>query len=484
MSTVTVATIYPAAEVRAAILVILALCASIAVAILYVALVGRGFEFYVVPQVLALIAVSLFDPRVQSWLIAAGTVVFYLALRRVAQRHGSAIELAIRRRIETDSANAAKTRFLANMSHEIRTPMNGVLGALDLLGRDGLSTEQRKLLETATSSSKALLTVLDEVLDFAKVEAGKLELAYEPLMLRAVLQSAVSLFAPMAQRKGLALVSDFDPAVPEGVKGDAARLRQILLNLVGNAIKFTERGSIAVRVRRASGGSDARPIVVFEIEDTGIGIAGEMLPKLFTPFFQADQSNQRRFGGTGLGLVISKRLAEAMGGELSVESVPGQGSTFRLNLQMDAQAGSSRKPAAVATTEQSATLAGRALVAEDNAVNRLLTGAMLRKLGIEVVEAENGELAVRELSRSPVDLVLMDCQMPVMDGFAATREIREREHGTLAARVPIIAVTANALRGDAERCFQAGMDAYLAKPFTIEQLRDAVAPWLTQSKRC
>ncbi len=482
MSVITAAIIYPAAPALDAVLIIAALCAMLAVAPMFISLVGRAFQLYVAPQLLALFAVSLFDPRTYSPLFAISIPVFYLTLRHAAQLHRSATELAIRRRIETDAANAAKTQFLANMSHEIRTPMNGVIGALDLLGRGELSAPQRKLLETATSSSEALLTVLNEVLDFAKIEAGKLELLQEPLFIRAVLVSVVNLFSPLAQHKGLALSADLDPTLPARVRGDAARIRQVLLNLVGNAIKFTDRGSITVRARRAPGGGDSRLMVVFEVEDTGIGIASDVAPSLFTAFFQADQSDQRRFGGTGLGLVISKRLAEAMGGELSVDSTLGRGSVFRLSLPLEALPDLPEPQApAPSAAQPSAKLSGKVLLVEDNPVNRTLAGAMLRSLGLEVVEAEDGKIALQQMERSAFDLVLMDCQMPVMDGFAATREIRGR--ATPDSHTPIIAVTANAMSGDAERCLQAGMDAHLAKPFTLDQLRAAITPWLWGTRK-
>jgi signal transduction histidine kinase len=478
MSAITVALVFPAATGISAILVIAAVCAMLAVATLFVGLVGRAFEYYVVPQLAALFAVTLLDSRVYSPVFAIAVPVFFLTLRRAALRHRAAIELAIRRRIETDAANTAKTQFLANMSHEIRTPMNGVLGALDLLGRGELAAEQRRLLETATSSGESLLALLNEVLDFAKIEAGRLELVHEPLSVRGVLLSAANLFSPLAQRKGLTLTTDLDPALPIRVLGDAARLRQVVLNLVGNAIKFTDTGRIVVRARRGPGGTDARPIVVIEVEDTGVGIDAEVVPRLFTAFFQADQSSQRRFGGSGLGLVISKRLTEAMGGELTLASTSARGSVFRVSLPLEAlpDPGETETTPAVATP--SSQLSGTVLLVEDNPVNRMLAGAMLKKLGIVVIEAENGELALQELRRAPVDLVLMDCQMPVKDGFATTRELREFERLTPTARTPVVAITANALSGDADRCFQAGMDAYLAKPFTLDQLRETIAPWL------
>jgi signal transduction histidine kinase len=484
--------IFPAATGQSSILIVAAVCAMLTVATLFVSLVGRAFQFYAIPQLLAFVAVCLLDQRAYSPLFAALIPVFYLTLRRTARQFRSVTETAIARRIDSEAANiglrlakeqaeagnVAKAQFLANMSHEIRTPMTGILGALSLLGCDELSPQQRKLLDTASSSSEALLTLLNEVLDFSKIEAGKLELVNEPMLLRPVLSSIVDLLAPIAQRKGLALSLEFDPSLPARVKGDAGRIRQVLLNLVGNAVKFTDSGHVAVRARREAGGG-SRPVMVLEVEDSGIGIPPAVLERLFTPFFQADQSDRRRFGGSGLGLVISKRLTEAMGAELSVESAPGRGSTFRLSLPLEVLADApAAAPTALAGTVSPAPLAGKVLLVEDNPVNRMLAVAMLGNLGIEVTEAENGLVALQHLEKSRFDLVLMDCQMPVMDGFEATREIRAREHGALAARIPIIAVTANALSGDSEQCLQAGMDAHLAKPFTLKTLRAAIAPWL------
>jgi signal transduction histidine kinase/ActR/RegA family two-component response regulator len=424
--------------------------------------------------------------------------VYFLTLRRTARGYKSVTEMAIQRRIDSEASNikliqakdqaeagnVAKAQFLANMSHEIRTPLNGVVGSLDLLAHQDLRPEQLRLLGTAIASSEALLTLLNEVLDFSKIEAGSLVLLNEPMRLQPVLSSVVDLFAPLAHDKGLQLSMEFDPSLPAWVKGDAGRIRQVLLNLIGNAVKFTDSGHVKVRAKREPGLSDDRPRLSLEVEDTGIGVSPEALPRLFTPFFQADQSNRRRFGGSGLGLVISKRLTEAMGAELLVESEPGRGSTFLFKLPLEPL---SHSPGALlsemAANDPPAPLKGKVLLVEDNPVNRTLAVAMLNRLGIEPIEAENGLAALRAMDGTSFDLVLMDCQMPVMDGFEATRAIRAREHGQLVTRTPIVAITANALSGDSERCLQAGMDAYLAKPYTLKALRETLAPWLGPGKQ-
>ena len=492
MCVVTVIFIYPAVQPRDATLVLIIICAGLAVASLFLALVGRAFPIYVLPQLIATAAVSLFNTNAYSPMLAFVIPIFYLALRRTAMQHRSATELAIRRRIQTDTintalqqamqqaqvANYAKTQFITNMSHEIRTPMNGVLGALNLLSQGGMTEAQRKLVDTATSSSEAMLTLMNEMLDFAKIEAGKVELVNEPMSLRAVLASAVKLFSPAAQSKGLSISLDCDASLPQRIRGDATRLRQVLLNIIGNAVKFTDGGSIILRAYTWAESSDLKPMMVIEITDTGIGIPPEALPQLFSPFYQVDQTNIRRFGGTGLGLSISKRLTEAMGGKLTADSVQGRGSTFRLAFPVEVLTEPAEEPLPISAARPTSTLGGRVLLVEDNAVNLMLTAAMLQSFGIAVITAENGRAALEQMEQGTVDLVLMDCQMPVMDGFSAVREMRERERVSRTSRIPVIAVTANAMNGEAGRCLQAGMDAYLAKPFTLTQLHDVIAPWL------
>jgi signal transduction histidine kinase/ActR/RegA family two-component response regulator len=389
--------------------------------------------------------------------------------QRVEQRTH---ELAASRDAALEGSRA-KEMFVANMSHELRTPMNGLLGALELLGKTPMEPQQRTLLDTATMSGEALLSVINDVLDFSKINAGKLELVRESVQLRELVSAAVTLFSASAGSKGLELRLEWDDSLPQWVSVDVVRLRQILLNLIGNAVKFTAQGSVVLRARRQQ--ADAGDFAVFEVADSGIGIAADQLEAVFDPFVQADGSRRRQHTGTGLGLAISRRLAEAMGGGIGVESQPGVGSTFSVQIPiLLAQADQAQAPAPRWSTPVTQ-LSGRVLLVEDNVVNRIVAGTMLAQLGLEVVECGDGREACDLTRGEAFDAVLMDVMMPVMDGLSATREIREREARKGLARLPIIALTASALRPDIDAALEAGVDDHVSKPFSMQQLAQALA---------
>ncbi len=385
-------------------------------------------------------------------------------------------DVALRQAKEVAEESArAKGIFLATMSHELRTPMNGVLGCTQLLQDTTLTDAQRQLLQTMHRSAEALLALVNDILDFSKIEAGKMTLEAADVHLRPLIDDVITLVAESARKKGLALTIALAPDVPELLRGDPVRLRQILFNLVGNAIKFTESGEVRVTVERCPSPAHLPDSVLigWRITDTGIGMTDDQLAGLFQAYAQAEVSTARKFGGTGLGLMICRQLVELMGGEITVQSAPGKGSTFSyttLLLPAIHRGNSVTESGADRESSGDRSRISRILVADDNEINQVVACKFLQKLGYEVEIARNGREAIVAAARVHYDAILMDCEMPEMDGYAATRAIRQSE--TEAARhIPVIALTGHASSEDERVCLEAGMDAVLTKPVTLPALR-------------
>ncbi len=437
--------------------------------------------FYSSSERLAALEAQLSAQRVKLKLVEMSLIALVMALaglvamafvRRINQanrRLERAVDQMRAARDDAERASRAKSEFVSRMSHELRTPLNAIIGFADLLEAEPLSPSHKSYVNLINSSGRHLMELINAVLDHAKIEAGSLTLEEIAFDFPATIEAVKDIIAERATSKGLDFVASISPDLPKFVRGDPTRLRQVLINLLVNAVKFTEQGSVELRVAPEEGR------IFFSVRDSGIGMDEESLARLFQAFSQGDDSITRRYGGTGLGLIISKELIQAMGGAIEVESAPGVGTCFWfwLPLQVapapEQSAGGSARAGVPAIASR---VAGRVLLVDDNRVNQQLAAAMLDRLGLAHDMADNGAEALRRLNDTPYALVLMDMEMPEMDGITATRHIREREDRDGAPRLPIVAMTANALREDRDRCLAAGMDGYIAKPISRKALED------------
>lgn len=414
---------------------------------------------------------SEFDAFVSiSWIHMFNLEYLVYRIRDISEDNAAKAEL-IKAKEDAEAAAKAKAELLATMSHEIRTPMNGVIGMTELLGDTPLNEEQKNFVNTIQISGKNLLTIINDILDFSKAESGKIELEEAPFDLEQTMDEIMDLVAPSANKKNIELKKTINKGVPKSVVGDSTRLKQIVLNLMGNAVKFTHEGSIELAVRKRSS-QEGMLNLEFAIIDTGIGIPSEKMDFLFESFSKVDSSTTRKYGGTGLGLAISKKLIELMGGKVMVSSEDGKGSKFTFNVHLDSvQQEIVPENIEVSETEEESLLSTlNVLVAEDNLINQQVIKLLLQKKGVNVTIANNGLEVLNLVNSDLFDLILMDIQMPEMDGLEATeRLLTDDQYGS---RVPdIIAMTANAMDQDRRNCEQAGMKGFISKPINVEELK-------------